>query len=184
MAIIDISNKQRASLVGALIFIAYSVLTYAITDNIMLGVITDIISGFAVIGIPLLMYKLFSTYQNIEINVVYMAARFIEGILMIVGGVIIIIPELESYRAFIYSDIHIYFFISGALLFYVLLYRTLIIPKFISVWGIIATLMLFAVTIIKQFGIELEVLNILVIPIILNELFLAVWLIAKGFRNP
>lgn len=45
-----ISNKQRASLVGVLILAAYSMLTYPITKNIPLGVISDIVSGLAVIG--------------------------------------------------------------------------------------------------------------------------------------
>jgi len=40
----------------------------------------------------------------------------------------------------------------------------------------------FKATILKLFGIELEILNALVIPIILNELFLAVWLIINGFN--
>lgn len=101
---------------------------------------------------------------------------------MIIGGIILLSPSLKNYREIIYSDIQIYFFIFGALFFYILLYRTLIIPKFISIWGIIATLALFIVTIIKLFGIELEILNALVILIILNELFLAIWLIIKGFN--
>ena len=179
--IINISNRQRASLVGVLIIVAYSMLTYSITKNITLGVITDILSGIAVIGIPILLFPIFNTTEHKRLNFVYLISRFIEGILMIIGGVIILNPSLESYRAIIYSDIQIYFFISGALFFYILLYRTLIIPKFISIWGIVATLILFIITIIRLFGIESEILNALLIPMILNELFLAVWLIIKGF---
>ena len=107
--IINISNRQRASLVGILILVAYSMLTYAITKNITLGVITDIISGFAVIGIPLLMLPIFSTYENKRINYAYLVSRFIEGILMIVGGIIILNPSLEIYREIIYRDIQIFF---------------------------------------------------------------------------
>jgi hypothetical protein len=179
--IINISNRQRASLVGVLIIVAYSMLTYTITKNTSLGVITDVLSGLAVIGIPLLMYPIFNTKENKKINHAYLASRFIEGILMIIGGIVILHPTLEAYREVIYTDIHIYFFISGALFFYILLYRTLIVPKFISVWGIIATLLLFAVTIIKLFGFDSPIINILLLPIILNELFLAVWLMIKGF---
>ncbi len=179
--IINISNRQRASLVGILIIVAYSMLTYTITKNTALGVITDILSGLAVIGIPLLLFPILNTDKHKRLNFAYLLSRFIEGVLMIIGGIIILNPELESYREIIYSDIHIYFFISGALFFYILLYRTLVIPKFISVWGIIVTIILFIATIIKLFGLELEIVNVLVIPIILNELFLAVWLIIKGF---
>ena len=178
---ISISNKQRAVLVGFLILLAYSMLTYTITNNKILGVITDIISGLAVISIPLLMLPIFNTNEHKRINYAYLIARFIEGVLMIIGGVFILNPTLESYREIIYSDIQIYFFIGGAIFFYILLYRTQVIPKFISVWGILATIILFIVTIIKLLGIDLMGLNALVLPMILNELFLAFWLIIKGF---
>ena len=181
MMMISISNRRRASLVGILILLAYSMLTYTITNNITLGVITDIISGLAVIGIPLLLFPIFNTKENKKTNHAYLVSRFIEGLLMIIGGILILNPSLESYREIIYSDIQIYFFISGALFFYILLYRTHIIPRFISVWGIIATIILFIITIIKLFGVDLNILNALVLPMILNELFLACWLIIKGF---
>lgn len=177
---IVISSKQRASLVGILILIAYSMLTYSITKNIALGFITDIVSGLAVIGIPVLMFPVFNINDNKRINYAYLASRLIEGILMIIGGFFILFPTLESYRELIYNDIHIYFFISGAMFFYILFYRTQVIPKFISIWGIIATLILLIITIIKLFGLDLQFFQFLLLPIILNELFLAVWLMIKG----
>ena len=179
---ISISNKQRASIVGVLILVAYSMLTYSITKNITLGVITDILSGLSVIGIPLLMFPIFNSDENKRMNYAYMISRFIEGILMIIGGIIILNPSLESYRDIIYGEIHIYFFISGALFFYILFYRTRFIPRFISIWGILATLMLFIVTVLRLLGVNFPVLDFFVIPMILNELFLAVWLMIKGFN--
>lgn len=182
MMIISISYRRRASITGVLILLAYSMLTYTITESICLGVITDIISGLAVIGIPLLLFPIFNANENKRLNTAYLGSRFIEGILMLIGGVFILNPSLESYREIIYNDIHIYFFIVGALFFYILLYRTQVIPRFISIWGIIATITLFIITIIKLFGIDLPLLNALVLPMIINELFLALWLIIKGFN--
>ena len=177
-----ISNKKRAFIVGVLILIAYSMLTYSITKNIALGVITDFISGIAVIGIPILMFPIFNTKGIQNINSAYIVSRFIEGILMIFGGVMILNTSLEKYRNFIYEHIHIYFFITGALFFYILLYRTQIVPKFISIWGIIATIMLLFITAAGLFGIGSPILKALVIPIVLNEFFLAIWLMVKGFN--
>lgn len=108
---INISNKQRASYVGLLILVAYSMLTYTITNNEILGVITDIISGLAVIGIPLLMFPIFNTTRNKTLNYAYLTSKFFEGILMIIGGCFILIPALERYRVIIYKDIHISFYI-------------------------------------------------------------------------
>ena len=128
------------------------------------------------------MFPIFNTKENKSVNNAYLVSRFIEGILMLIGGILILNPSLESYREIIYRDIHIYFFISGALFFYILFYRTQVIPKFISVWGILATIILFIVTIIKLFGVKFSVLDVLLVPMILNELFLAAWLIIKGFN--
>ena len=180
---INISNRRRASLAGIFIIVAYSMLAYSITENITLGVITDIISGFAVIGIAILMYPIFNAGNKKGLNYAYIISRVIEGVLMIIGGIIILNPAIESYREIIYSDIHIYFFISGALFFYILLYQQRIIPGFISIWGIVATIMLFIVTIGRLFEVDMSVMDYLLIPMILNELFLAAWLMIKGFNS-
>ena len=177
-----ISNRLRASFVGILMLVAYAMLTYSATKNIALGVITDIVSGLAVIIIPFLLFPLFNNGNNKKLNKVYIIARFFEGLLILIGGVLILLPSLEKYREVIYSDIQIYFFISGALFFYILFYRTRLIPVFISLWGIVATILLLAVTILKLFGIDSVALQMLFLPIALNELFLAVWLIVKGFN--
>lgn len=177
-----ISNKQRSIATGILIIAAYSMLTYSATGNVPLGVITDIISGLAVIGIPLLLFPYFNIDGLEKLNVAYLASRIIEGMLMIIGGLFILNPSLVSYRDFLYIHIHIYFFIAGALFFYILLWRTQIIPSFISIWGIVATLLLLIVTIMKLFEVDLPILNVLLIPIIINELFLAFWLMVKGFN--
>jgi hypothetical protein len=157
-------------------------LTYSATGNVPLGVIMDVISGLAVIGIPLLLFPLFNTDRTKKVNFIYLICRIIEGILMIIGGLFILHPSLVGYRDFLYIHIHVYFFIAGALLFYLLLLQTQLIPTFISIWGIVATIFLLIVTIIKLFGVDLPVINVFLAPIITNELFLAVWLMVKGFK--
>ncbi len=161
-----LTDKQRATATGVLILLAYSMLTYTITGSKPLGVITDIASGLAVIGIPLLMWPVFRPHK--ALNIAYMAARFAEGGL-IIGGIFILSPALEPYRNGIYEYIHIYFFITGALFFYALLYRTRAMPQFISAWGGLATLALLLVTVIKLFGMQYAPLDALVIPLVLNE---------------
>ena len=176
-----ISNRQRAALVGVLIIAAYAMLTYTITNHKIMGVVSDLIAGFAVIAIPLLMLPIFKSDENKTLNFSYMTARFIEGLLMLIGAIFILSPSLEAYRNTLYEHVQVYFFIAGALLFYILLYRTKVVPRFISVWGGLATLALFAVTILGLFGVKSQMLDVLVAPMILNELFLAIWLMVKGF---
>ena len=179
----NITRNQRANIVATLILIAYSMLIYSVTGNTVIGTFADIISGLAVIGIPILLFPILHTEGNKQLNSLYILARFIEGVLMIIGGVLLLIPSRVEYRDHIYSDIHIYFFIAGAILLYILLYRTQAVPIFISIWGIAATLILFAATIVRLFGIESPMLDILLLPIVLNELYLAFWLFFKGFQE-
>lgn len=176
-----LSSRTIAILVGVLIIVAYSMLTFDITGQVILGGITELLSGLAVIGIPILMFPFFKDRKTL--NILYLLSRFIEGLLMLMTGVFIFNPSLVEYRSFVYQNIHIYAFITGALFFYYLLLKTNIIPVFISVWGIVATVLLFIITIVKLFGVNIPILDVLLVPMILNELFLAFWLMFKGFNN-
>jgi len=78
------------------------------------------------------------------------------------------------------------FFCLGAAMLYSLLYKSKLIPRFISVWGIVAVILLFAVNMFGLFqsdGINLIIQMSLALPIILNEIFLGIWLIVKGFNQ-
>ena len=180
----ELTNRQKPAIVGVLILAAYSMLTYSMTENIVLGLVMDIISGLAVIGIALIMYPIFAKRGNKALNLAYMISRGFEGVAMILGGFFLLSPGLRDYRNMIYVYIHIYFFIAGALFFYLLLYQSRVIPKFISVWGIAATVALTVMTLGEVVGITSSWLTLLILPIILNELFLAIWLMIKGFREP
>ncbi len=179
----SLSTRKRAGLVGGLILLAYAMLTYTITGNRPLGIATDLLAGGAVIAIPLLMRPLFGGAGNSGLNTAYMAARFIEGGLMILGGLVLFSPAAEGVRTVIYEKVHIWFFILGALLFYLLLHRTRIVPRYISVWGGVAAVALLLMTLLGLAGVTSPLLGVLVLPIVLNEIFLAVWLMIKGFAE-
>lgn len=178
----DKLTRGRAALIGILVIAAYSMLSYDLTGSKSIGFITDEISGLAVIGIAVLLYPIFKTTGMKMTNRIYMASRIIEGLLMLIGGFVIILGLDIDIRNFIYTDIHIWFFISGALALYVLFYVSNIIPRFISVWGVIASLLLLLSTVLGMMGIESPWMAILLLPIILNEFALAGWLIFKGFK--
>jgi hypothetical protein len=73
------------------------------------------------------------------------------------------------------------FFILGALLFYFILYRTEIVPKFISIWGFIAVVSLIIMNLFAPMLGDIAI--IFGLPIMSNEIFLGIWLIAKGFNS-
>ncbi len=77
-------------------------------------------------------------------------------------------------------------FILGALMYYYLFYQSKLIPRWLSVWGLIGVPFWIAEILLSLFGlIEPFSTNtiLLDLPIAINEMVLAVWLIAKGF-NP
>jgi hypothetical protein len=77
-------------------------------------------------------------------------------------------------------------FSIGCTLYYVLFYRTKLVPRWISVWGLvfgisgIVSIALVITGLIPPFG---TVQVLMLIPMLPQEMVLAVWLIVKGF-NP
>jgi hypothetical protein len=72
-------------------------------------------------------------------------------------------------------------FAVGAVVLYVLLYRTRLVPRFIAVWGLVAVALVATFNLLGADVTEFGPAVLLVAPIILNEFFLAGWLIVKGF---
>jgi hypothetical protein len=77
-------------------------------------------------------------------------------------------------------------FIVGAWMFYLLLYRSKLVPRWISVWGLISTIPYGAAGLLVIFGVTnsmSEIDSVLQLPLAVQEIVLAVWLIAKGFNS-
>jgi len=72
-------------------------------------------------------------------------------------------------------------FVLGAVLFYIMMYQSKLIPRFISIWGLIGTAVVLANTVMDMLGVPPGNLGVIML---LNELFLGVWLIVKGFNQP
>jgi hypothetical protein len=73
----------------------------------------------------------------------------------------------------------------GALMFYTLLYQSKLIPRWISGWGLAAALLWLAVGLLGLFHLIVPMSTIQVVlslPIGLQEMVMAVWLIVKGFN--
>jgi len=176
------SNRKIAIIVGALILIAYGVLASSITESKIIVMLFEVISGVAVILIAVLMFPLFKPY-NEKASFWYIFFRSIEGGLMIIAGILFLSHSnlLLGIRDGIYVG-HGYIFAIAALFFYYLLYQSKLIPRWLSVWGLIAAILLILVNLLEITGL-IPGSMILYLPIILNELFLAVWLIVKGFNS-
>lgn len=176
------THRKTALIVGVLMLVAYSVIGSGNPEAKVLGMLLEVISGFAVIAIAVLMFPILKPF-NKKASFWYIVIRIIEGGLLVVTGILFLSNNTSLLE--IYDGIHAahgYIFGIAALIFNYLLYRSKIIPRWLSVFGVIATLLLLIVNVLEVTGIVSE-LMILKFPIFLNEIVLAIWLIAKGF-NP
>ena len=204
---------MAASLVGGVAFIepflSAADFLSAVSENqnqVITGVFLELINGLAVLGIGVLMFPVLKQF-NETIAVGYLGFRIIESVFccLIVVSPLSLIALSQAYsqagaaeaagfqaagalsiaeRAGVAGLLIPVFLGLGALLFYSALFQSRLLPRFISVWGFIAAVLILALNFMITTGIEMgNVAMIFALPIITNEIFLGIWLIAKGF-NP
>jgi hypothetical protein len=79
------------------------------------------------------------------------------------------------------STLHMLAFCTGGILFYYLLYTSGIVPRALSLWGLIAIFPLLVGTVAQIFDVTIPF--ILYVPYIPFELVIAIWILIKGIRD-
>ena len=174
-------------------------------NQVIFGALLEIVATAAIVGIPIAMFPLLKKY-NESLALGYVAIRIFEG-LTIFLNTIVLLSILALSQEFVNSlspDV-LYFqttgnlllttreqisvlvdfsFPIGALVFNYLLYKTKLIPRWISSLGLLGgTLWLITVP-FRFFGVNFEQMDFLALPIAAQEMILAIWLIIKGFNSP
>ncbi len=173
-------------------------------SQLLIGALLELINGVAVIGIAVLLFPILKK-QDEGLAMGYVALRIVEAIVIIAAFItpVALIALAQEYTAAGASDVSALqaagtsfvavrerlvgqytgiFFGLAAFLLYYLLYRSRLVPRLISVWGFIAVVLVVAWNLLKLFDIEINAGMVFGLPIILNEAFLALWLIFKGFN--
>jgi hypothetical protein len=175
-------ERKKAIIVGVLILFAYAVLASTIVDSKIVIMLAEVLSGLGVIVIAVIMFPLFKPFGK-KPSQWYLVLRGIEGALLIITGFLFLISSTSSLK--IYDWIHLYhayIFAIAAFFFYFLLFKSKLIPSWLSIWGFFGSILLILVNL-------LEITNIitpsmlLYLPIMSSEIILAMWLILRGF-NP
>jgi hypothetical protein len=76
-------------------------------------------------------------------------------------------------------------FCLGAAVFYVLLFRSRIVPRWIASWGLLGIppfAVAYLLALYGVVGVGSATVNLLCVPLAVQEMVLAVWMIARGFR--
>jgi hypothetical protein len=195
-------------LLGAVVFIEpiigaanYLTLVSANRTPVVIGVLLELINGLAYLGIGVLMFPILKQrFESLALG--YVSFRIIEFVMQSLSSLsplsLLTLSEdfvsagatdtsffqilgasllAERYWAFQMVAITLGL---GALLFYTMLYQAKLIPRLISIWGLIGAVVVLANTLLDSFGIPPGNLGLLML---LNELFLGVWLIVKGFDS-
>jgi hypothetical protein len=71
----------------------------------------------------------------------------------------------------------------GALMYNYVFYQSKLVPRWLSVWGLIAATLVLTLNLFDMFGVFSEITILLNLPTFVGEIVLAVWLIVKGFNS-
>ena len=180
---IEDPTRKTAIIVGVLILVAYAVVGSLIFEAAIIGMFFEVISGAAVVGMAVLMYPILKPH-NKNFSLGYLVFKTVEGIIMILVGILYYAGTIDSdTHTWFYDDIHVYFFGIAYLILSYLLYQTILVPRFISVWGVIGSIIFLIGYLLVVIGLFDVAPPIALLPVVLNELVLAIWFIAKGFNS-
>jgi hypothetical protein len=170
------------------------------------GVLIELMAVFAIFLIPAFLFRILKKY-SVGFAMSYVCLRLIEAVFLTIScvGTLSLVDISNTYVSGGFDETYrtiadgiqfindwsftlsvSFFFTIGTLLVNYIFYKTKLIPRFISVWGVLAAILLLIGSLILIFDVAkssavLE--SVFSMPIALQEMVLAVWLIVKGFNE-
>ncbi|MGO8948054.1 MAG: DUF4386 domain-containing protein [Ktedonobacterales bacterium] len=185
----------------------YLVKIAANENQVMLGALFSLIGGLSSAGIAISLYPILRRF-NEGLALGSVGFRIIEGMLYIVGviGVLLLVTLSQAFVKAGAPDVAyfhtigtvllaepnwasltaIFAFYLGGLMYYLVFYQSKLIPRWLSGWGIAGVLLGLVAAMLVLFGVTSYMSTtqvVLNLPIAVQEIVLAVWLIITGF-NP
>ncbi len=175
-------------------------------NQVIIGLLLYLIEGAAVVAIPIVLFPIFKKH-NEALALGYVASRMIETVTLVVGHISLLalltiskeygqagaldathFQALGASLLAVIDQSHLLgveiVFALAALILNYLLFRSKLVPRFISVWGLIGGILILAEGLLGMFGLgptsEMSIFSLI---IAVQEMVFAVWLIGKGF-NP
>jgi hypothetical protein len=176
-------------------------------NQVIIGGLLVLLSAFASAGIAIGLYPVLRKYNG-ALALGSVGLRVMEGMLYIVG-VVSLLALLTLSQEYVKAgasnassfqisgtlllavktwagQLGVIAFTLGALMYYSVFFQSKLIPRWLSGWGFLGVALSLAATLLTIFGQIIPfstVFILLQLPIGLQEMVLAVWLIVKGF-NP
>ena len=182
--------------------------TLAANDNrVVLTALIEFIWAATGMGIAIALYPVLRKF-NPALALGSVAGRAVENVFVLVGALSLLglltvsqqaagsaVPSsfqalgdaLVAVRDWVHGFVALIPFGIGVFMYYVVLYRSRLVPRWLSGWGLVAVVLSVVATLYAGFTQEFgftTVNNVLNIPMGIQEMVLAVWLIVKGFNTP
>ncbi len=170
-------------------------------NQMFIGVILEFINGISVVGIAVMLAPIIRKHND-RAAIGYVSFRILEAISCIIAAIIplsnialsreyikagnseayyqTIGTLLSSARTDVANLPIPVFFSLGALILYSCLFTYKLVPRPIAAWGFISVIMILIANLLQ---IGFPVMLFIALPMILNEIFLGVWLIVKGIKQ-
>ena len=173
------------------------------TGRVSAGGLAELVAAGASAGIAISLYPVLrKRSEGLALGAVVF--RALEGAMYTIGAVITLsmptvarqyartaVPGQDGVRAIgdalvgVRQDAilaGVFAYILGALLYYCILYRSRLIPRWLAGWGIVAELPMLVACLLASFTrTPVTSFTILILPIAVQEIALAAWLIFRGF---
>lgn len=171
-------------------------------NNVVIGSLLILTMGFSLTMVPVLLYPILKKFNEpLALGAVVFRGA-LEAVVYMLQALLmlLLIPLSQEFIGtdsasislfnhlgdlFIEADTwfaHILdiVFSLGALMIYYVFYQSRLIPRWLSVWGFIGGILYFTTPLLGMFDTNL---GFLVLPLALQEMVLALWLIFKGFNS-
>jgi hypothetical protein len=179
------------------------------SNEVLLFALSGMFMGLACAGIGISMYSILKPHgQTLALGVV--GFRVMEGTLQVASAVSLAVllalsqefvkagspadsffqpaaAVVQSVRDWMSNGFYLFPWCVAAFIYYTVFYRTRLLPRWLSAWGLLSLLMMLIGAFSGMFGL-IEAFSppqmLLMLPIMLQEMVLAVWLIVKGYSTP
>lgn len=161
--------------------------------RVALGAVLVLVAGLALAMVPVVFWPIGRRYDETLAMGFVVFRGALETCLYLVGalGWLVLIPLstqpdavplaglVRTVEAVAWNQLLAIPFAIGALLFYVLLHRSRLVPRWLSAWGLAGAVLYLVPPLGSMFGLSV---GLLMAPLAVQEMVMAAWLIAKGFR--
>jgi Domain of unknown function (DUF4386) len=163
-------------------------------NQLAAGAVLVLVAGFSLAMVPIVFWPIGKRYSE-TLAIGYVVFRgALEAVVYIAGvlcwlllialskqpGAGAAAEFVRTTETVIWDQVGVFPFVLGALMFYFVLYQYRLVPRWLSVWALVGAALYVVSPLGSMFG---HSLGFFMAPLALQEMVMAVWLIARGFNT-